>query len=739
MDLFSSSTEKEKTNEPLASRMRPRNLSEYIGQEHILGKGRLLRRAIQMDQLSSVIFYGPPGTGKTTLAKVIANTTKSHFSTLNAVLAGVKELETEINLAKERRDLYGIKTILFIDEVHRWNKRQQDALLPWVENGTVILIGATTENPYFEVNAALVSRSRIFQLKKLTESDLYKIAWQAINDKERGYGKYDVSFEDGALEHLVSVSSGDARSLLNALELAVETTGDSFPPKDGEKIHITKEIAEESIQQKAVLYDKEGDYHFDVISAFIKSLRGSDPDAALYWLARMVSAGEDPRFIFRRMMILASEDVGMADPFALVFVTSCAEAFDRIGLPEGRFHLAHAAIYLSTCKKSNSSLAFFDALSDVEKEKNDEVPNHLKDASRDKEGFGHGEGYLYPHSFKDHWVSQQYMPTGLQGKIYYRPGDLGYEKQIRSEVLEKRQIQLETVVEDEFEEILTYSPGDRKRNMWIERAMGERSSSLKSQMDKLYFDLRLRRHENALVLNASSGLLLWPLMKRNPEGLSVAIVKKKEQKDIIDHYAKELDDLAKPLVIVSETKECFSKLEEGLKFSAISARNILSRLESAEEIVKNISQIMEDDGCFYLLQAVPSLSSRLSDFSALLKNELLMAEKSIYSDLNPLTNWCEKDIEKLLKRYFPSVSIEIFEQKEKRVLKKEMLSSWYENSYKAHLKEDIKDRFLQELSDKEVEFSSSTLIIRCEKKKKAEIKAKKTTEKEWEKVQEMTK
>jgi putative ATPase len=279
--------------------MRPRNLEEYIGQDHIVGKGRLLRRAIQADQLSSVIFYGPPGTGKTTLARVIANTTKSHFTTLNAVLSGVKELREEIERAKDRRDFYQVKTILFIDEVHRWNKSQQDALLPWVENGTFILIGATTENPFFEVNAALVSRSRIFQLKTLKDEDLYKIAWQALKDKERGYGDFQISFEEGALEHLIDVAKGDARSLLNALQLAVETSVDKFPPPINSKILITKEAAEESIQQKAVLYDKEGDYHYDVISAFIKSIRGSDPDATLYWLAKMVSAGEDPRFIFR--------------------------------------------------------------------------------------------------------------------------------------------------------------------------------------------------------------------------------------------------------------------------------------------------------------------------------------------------------------------------------------------------------------------------------------------------------
>ncbi|MBR1918524.1 MAG: AAA family ATPase, partial [Spirochaetales bacterium] len=442
-DLFSSANENSE-NQPLAYRMRPRTLDEYIGQEHIIGKGRLLRRAIQADLLSSVIFYGPPGTGKTTLARVIANTTKSHFSTLNAVLSGVKELRYEIDAAKSRMDHYGKRTILFVDEVHRWNKSQQDALLPWVENGTFILIGATTENPYFEVNAALVSRSRVFQLTKLTEDDLMKVARQALSDSERGYGNYDISFEEGALEHLVNIAGGDARSLLNALQLAVETTPDTFPPEKGEKIYISKEAAEESIQRKVVLYDKEGDYHFDVISAFIKSLRGSDPDAALYWMARMIAAGEDPRFIFRRMLISAAEDIGLADPMAVSVVEADAAAFDRIGLPEGRFHLTHSALYLSTCKKSNSALAFFDALSDVEKENAAEVPNHLKDPSRDSEAFGHGEGYLYPHAYKDHWVNQQYLPNGMQGKVYYRPSDQGYEARIKEDVERKREAQLES-------------------------------------------------------------------------------------------------------------------------------------------------------------------------------------------------------------------------------------------------------------------------------------------------------
>ncbi|MCK5154572.1 MAG: AAA family ATPase, partial [Spirochaetales bacterium] len=378
MDLFESSLDTK--HQPFAYRMRPENLDEYIGQDHIVSEGRLLRRMIQADQLSSLIFYGPPGTGKTTLARVIANSTKSVFTTMNAVLSGVKNLREEIDLAKERLSLHGKRTILFIDEIHRWNKAQQDALLPWVENGTVILIGATTQNPYFEVNSALVSRSRIFQLRELTKDNLLGIALQALNNKIKGYGKYKIKFEENALEHIVDIANGDARSLLNALELAVETTGETFPPQNDNEIFITLDTAEESIQQKAVLYDKEGDYHFDIISAFIKSIRGSDPDAALYWLAKMVKAGEDPHYIFRRMLISASEDIGLADPNGLVIVESAAAAFDRVGLPEGRYHLTHAALYLATAPKSNSALGFFDALKAIEKEQNSQVPNHLKDA-----------------------------------------------------------------------------------------------------------------------------------------------------------------------------------------------------------------------------------------------------------------------------------------------------------------------------------------------------------------------
>ncbi|MBQ3687029.1 MAG: AAA family ATPase, partial [Treponema sp.] len=486
------------THEPLAARMRPRNLDEYIGQAHIVGRGRLLRRAIAADQLSSVIFYGPPGSGKTTLARVIAGHTKSSFISLNAVLTGVADIRKAIADAEQQRKLYNKKTILFVDEVHRWNRSQQDALLPWVENGTIILIGATTENPFFEVNKALVSRSRVFQLKALTDDDLLAVARQALADTERGYGHWKVSFEDGALEHLVQTASGDARSLLNALELAVETTPDSWNPQAtppqpswGSSIYISRETAEESIQKKVVLYDKDGDYHYDIISAFIKSLRGRDPDAACYWLARMVRAGEDPDFIFRRMLISACEDTGLADPQAVTVVSSCAAAFDRVGMPEGRYFLAHAALYLATVPKSNSSMAFFDALAAVEKEDAD-VPNHLRDANRDAEGFGHGAGYLYPHAYRDHWVAQQYLPDSLVGRVFYTPTTQGYEAHIREDVLSRRELQISSLLEKKTglesgenvwwgesgnphpfvagEENLTFSPEDRKKESALERA-----------------------------------------------------------------------------------------------------------------------------------------------------------------------------------------------------------------------------------------------------------------------------
>ncbi|MCM1321573.1 MAG: AAA family ATPase [Bacteroides sp.] len=576
MELFNA--QDRKNEGPLAARMRPRNLDEYIGQDHIVGKGRLLRRAIAADQLSSVIFYGPPGTGKTTLARVIANHTRSNFITLNAVLTGVQHIRDAIAKAEDFRSLYGRKTILFVDEVHRWNKSQQDALLPWVENGTFILVGATTENPFFEVNKALVSRSRVFQLKPLAADDLRAVAASALSDKERGYGRYRVQFEQGALEHLIDTANGDARSLLNALELAVETTPDQWAPDadpcippEGSVIYISRETAEESIQRKVVLYDRDGDYHYDIISAFIKSLRGRDPDAAMYWLARMIAAGEDPSFIFRRMIISACEDTGLADPYAVCVVESCAAAFDRVGLPEGRYHLAHAALYLATAPKSNSSMAFFDALSAVEKE-DAEVPNHLKDANRDGEGFGHGAGYLYPHAYKDHWVAQQYLPDALAGRVFYTPSDQGYERKIRDDVLSRREMQIAAMTETDgiadaipdsdwghashlhrgdakTAENLTFSPGGRARDAFQKRIDVHRAESLRTIRDAAVSLASLCRHDRSLVAGADDGLFLWEVWRRTPEGFTSGMCRSEKKRAVLEQYGRTLDALERPALV----------------------------------------------------------------------------------------------------------------------------------------------------------------------------------------------
>lgn len=429
MDLFDYMREQSKDEEsPLASRLRPTTLDEVVGQEHIIGKGKLLYRAIKADKLSSVIFYGPPGTGKTTLAKVIAGTTSADFMQINATSAGKKDMEDVISKAKDNAGMYGKKTILFIDEIHRFNKAQQDYLLPFVEDGTVILIGATTENPYFEVNGALISRSVVFELKPLSTDDIKKLIMRAVTDVEKGLGSYKAQIDDAALEFLADISGGDARSALNAIELGVLTTDRS---EDG-IIHITLDVASECIQKRAVRYDKTGDNHYDTISAFIKSMRGSDPDAAIYYLAKMLYAGEDVKFIARRIMICAAEDVSNADPQALVVATSAAQAVERLGMPEGRIVLAQAAAYVASAPKSNSAINAIDAAMEVVKnEKISGVPNHLRDAHYKSAGkLGHGTGYKYAHDYPKHYVEQQYLPDELVGRRFYVPSDNGYEQKI---------------------------------------------------------------------------------------------------------------------------------------------------------------------------------------------------------------------------------------------------------------------------------------------------------------------
>ena len=660
-DLFAAArAERIDANAPLAARMRPRTLDEFIGQEAILGPGRLLRRAIQADRLSSLIFYGPPGTGKTTLAQVIANTTAAHFTALNAVLAGVKDIRATVAEAQERWALHDQGTILFVDEVHRFNKAQQDALLPWVENGTVTFIGATTENPYFEVNKALVSRSRIFQLKTLTEEHLRQIIQTALKTPQRGYGGRRVEIDSEATDHLVSIANGDARALLNALELAVETT-DADPSGVA---RITLAIAEESIQRRAVLYDKEGDYHFDTISAFIKSLRGSDPDAALYWLAKMIYAGEEPRYIFRRMLILASEDVGMADPQAVQVVNACAEAFDRVGLPEGNFPLAQAALYLATAEKSNSILAFFDALDAVRNEPDSDVPNHLRDGNRDSEGFGHGAGYLYPHAYRDHWVAQQYLPGALQGKVFYEPTGQGYEARIGVAVTQRREAQLAAMLEGFAAppEILTFAPGESARDRWLQRTIAQSGEATAALRDRILAAGPLERHSVVLDVNAGSGLLTWEALRRAPEGGVYALAFNEADRRALQEQAQNLDEVERPIVLQGAIGELAQLLDaEEVRFDAIVGRNALLASADKEAALAHLAKSLAADGWLALAETIPRHTQRiyaLADPSLLqpeLAERLIAAEESIYTDASDgLVNWDEDTLQAAFSAAFPA-------------------------------------------------------------------------------------
>ena len=422
---------------PLAARMRPRTLDEVVGQQHIIARDKLLYRAIAADKLSSIILYGPPGTGKTTLAKVIANTTKAEFTQINATIAGKKDMEEVVGKAKDNLGMYGKKTILFIDEIHRFNKGQQDYLLPFVEDGTVVLIGATTENPYFEVNGALISRSIIFELKPLSPDDIRVLLERAVTDVDRGMGAYKAVLDEDAADFLADIADGDARHALNAIELGIMTTDRG----DDGLIHITREVAQECIQRKVARYDKDGDNHYDTISAFIKSMRGSDPDAAVYYLARMLNAGEDPKFIVRRMMVCASEDVGNADPQALQVAVAASLAVERLGMPEARITLAQAATYIATAPKSNAAyLAVDEALDAVRKTGNLPIPAHLQDAHyKSAAKLGHGIGYKYAHDYPDHYVEQQYLPYELNGKEFYSPTGNGYELKIKEHMKRLRE------------------------------------------------------------------------------------------------------------------------------------------------------------------------------------------------------------------------------------------------------------------------------------------------------------
>ena len=694
MDLFDHSREKQiEKDSPLAARMRPRTLDEFIGQEHIVGPGRLLRRAIQADQLSSVIFYGPPGTGKTTLARIIANTTNAHFIALNAVLSGVKNIREAISTAEDQRGMFGRKTILFIDEVHRFNKAQQDALLPHVENGTVILVGATTENPYFEVNKALVSRSRIFQLRSLNEDDLRNILWQALADTERGYGELKVHLADEALDHLVNVANGDARGVLNALELAVETT----QPDEYGVINIAVEVAEESIQRRAVLYDKDGDAHFDTISAFIKSLRGSDPDAALYWMAKMIYAGEDPRFIFRRMIIFAGEDIGLADPNALSVIVAAAQAYDYVGMPEGRFHLSEACIYLATAPKSNSTMAIFDAIAAVEREKEAEVPNHLRDGNRDSEDFGHGAGYLYPHAYRDHWVAQQYLPESLQGRAFYTPSDQGYEASIGEQVARRREAQLAAMLETDISptgDLERAAKGPATQNRWLQRTLGNTGQQLGQVRDRVFALAKVERHELVLDLNAGTGLLTWEAVRRAPAGGVWALTPDTPTLDALSQQANHLDQLERPVILsgpVLELPHLIAEHQlrlkdtdaaEAVQFDVILGRNVLTRSTDKAAIVAQFPALLTNAGRIVLAEVVPKHTQRLHQLINLtgldFAEQIVTAEGDIYNDpADPMVNWDENDLQRLLTETGLQVELRVEQNVAQLRINPEHIDRWF--------------------------------------------------------------
>ncbi len=646
-------TEVHPQNIPLAARMRPRTLDEFIGQSHIVGPGRLLRRAIQADQLSSVIFSGPPGTGKTTLAQIIANTTKSKFIAINAVLAGIADIRLAITEAKRVREEEGLSTILFIDEVHRFNKAQQDALLPHVESGALLLIGATTENPYFEVNKALVSRSRIFQLRPLEVTDILQALTAALQDKERGYGNLQVEADAEALAHIVAVAGGDARSALNALQLAVETTA----PNVQGIIHLNLSVAEESIQKRAVLYDKDGDAHYDTISAFIKAVRGSDPDAALYWMAKMLYAGEEPRYIFRRMLILASEDVGLADPQALSVVHSAAQAFEYVGLPEGQYHLSQACLYLSTAPKSNSTMAFFDALNKVQTELKDEIPDPLRDKSRDGDDFGHGQGYQYPHAYRDHWVAQQYLPASLQGKVFYEPSDSGYEATIQELVITRREAQL-AALQDTNDDESSRDIVSGLKNNWLNRAIGQSSDVLRKLRRDIFVQAKVGRESLVLDISGGTGFLTWEACRVCHAGGIWTRCTEVKEKQAMEEWAMHLGVLNRPQVFLSALADLPSNLQkqaEVLLFDGIMGWDSLAKVDQPAGWLQEMLKLLNPQGVLVLAEK--------SIIRQPLLSELFAAQKLQQSAFASLLEWENKFRENIAAKeltwthYLPTLSI----------------------------------------------------------------------------------
>lgn len=629
---------------PLAARMRPRTLQEFVGQEHILAPGRLLRRAVEADQISSLVLSGPPGTGKTTLAQVVAQHTRSQFLSVNAVLSGVKDLRLAIGKAKSFREQVNRRTILFVDEVHRWNRSQQDALLPWVEEGTIILIGATTENPFFEVNRALLSRSRVFLLKPLEPRHLHRVLDNALSDPERGYGNYAVTITDEAREHLVATAAGDARTLLNAVELAIETSHDSFPPPPGSAIHVDLATAEDSIQRRAVLYDKDGDYHFDTISALIKSIRGSDPDAALYWLARMVTAGEDPHYIFRRLLVQASEDIGLAEPQAISVVTGCAQAFDRVGLPEGQFHLAQAVLYLANCEKSNSTLAYFDALKSLDDISDTEVPHHLRDANRDGAALGHGKGYLYPHAYRDHWVAQQYLPGGLQGRQFYQPGVLGWEGARAEQLGERRRLQI-AAIQEQSDTAWVVAPSRGGDSDWTYRAEGELYEHLRRLRDLLVTQLQLNPEDRVLLAGDGVLVTVWEVLRRAHGGLT-AVWGPPETLEII-RYSLTIDSSrleAPELVPCTTTLHPDHPSDDGRSYHGGPFDRVLVRTFAAEDplqTVETVLQLLASDGRAVIVDVNPMEGTRPStvlDLAQTDREALEAAERSVVPQQNAAWN-----------------------------------------------------------------------------------------------------